>query len=118
MARLVGLLLWPKSSKGKPGASKPKNTASKSRTGNNSFHIKAFDFTLSEKADCKLNGHVISGVAYRINELSGFHLKSESDYLIQEYIIALDENFDKNLENVIKEITAENADFIYRKHST
>lgn len=99
-----------KSSKGKPGASKPKNTASKSRTGNNSFHIKAFDFTLSEKADCKLNGHVISGVAYRINELSGFHLKSESDYLIQEYIIALDENFDKNLENVIKEITTENAD--------
>ena len=97
-------------SSSKNKSSRPKTGAKKSKTQDNPYHLKAFDFSFGDQPDCKFNGYLISGVAYRINQLNGFHLKFENDFLIQEYIVALDDSFDKNLENVVKEVLAENTE--------
>lgn len=78
----------------------------------NMAHAHHFDFLSIGTGDCQLKGLSISAVGYIINSLDGFHISFDNEYVRQEFIISLDDNFDKNLDGVFSEMLAVDADLL------
>ena len=72
----------------------------------NTLHI---DLTAGKPA-CMLKGVVINAYGYIINHLDGLHISAENEFMKQEFVIGLDDNFDRNLDQVFVELIAEKND--------